>query len=676
MSYYHRKMTEDRVAKPVNKTPKPVTADTASCSPDISPANSLQRGTTNPHSLSHADNFQLQRTIGNRALGALLGGSSAQRPVIQAKLVVNAPGDRYEQEADRVAEQVMRMPAAQDVAMEKKTKTSIMTKPLSPVTSKGGLEVSVGFEQQLNASRGRGERLPEQLQQEFEGKFGADFSGVRIHKDAQADQFNQSIQAKAFTSGKDVFFRQGTYKPDSPEGKSLVAHELTHVIQQQNSTGSLQPLRHIQRFYLEDENEPKGYRWVDNKYWDNNLYEISDNPISKNWSLYKLYREKSDRKKQEKAVSLNDKEIIATPSPVISSEENKNLELPTTPPEVISEAPTKLNKVNLNKGSIKRNKKKDKSPSTTEKSNDQPTKQTNAKSTDSDITKVSSKKSEVEAEKLKTTLPTSQEANLEKVTTSQEEPESQKSKIESTKPQSSPIFNILIHSETTTVDEIVKKQLSGSYQGGEWKFRIFNDNTNDFNKINRDDQIGWGDTKLIAKYIVNGDESKNSGLLKFSVRKIPKSKDIFKKLDCEGGQTSESRIFRYYPQNDPIKVSEVDYAYHISIPKKDIPLTQNYSNTKEYWENLFFQYPKKGKYEGVHISLEIKEGDNFHVWVDEQGQKVGDSRNQKGAKNFLNLRENDLNYIVGQLRPKLVPMITNLKAKLETVMDEYKLISK
>lgn len=61
---------------------------------------------------------------------------------------------------------------------------------------------------------------------------GADFSGVRVHTDARADQLNQSIQAKAFTTGQDLFFRQGAYQPGSREGQALIAHELTHVVQQ------------------------------------------------------------------------------------------------------------------------------------------------------------------------------------------------------------------------------------------------------------------------------------------------------------------------------------------------------------------------------------------------------------------------------------------------------------
>ena len=65
---------------------------------------------------------------------------------------------------------------------------------------------------------------------------GADFSGVRVHTDTQSDQLNRSIQAKAFTTGQDVFFRSGEYNPGSKGGQELIAHELTHVVQQNGST--------------------------------------------------------------------------------------------------------------------------------------------------------------------------------------------------------------------------------------------------------------------------------------------------------------------------------------------------------------------------------------------------------------------------------------------------------
>ncbi len=66
----------------------------------------------------------------------------------------------------------------------------------------------------------------------MEPRFGTDFSNVKVHTDSSAVQMNQDIQAQAFTHGQDIYFNSGKYSPDTNEGKSLLAHELTHVVQQ------------------------------------------------------------------------------------------------------------------------------------------------------------------------------------------------------------------------------------------------------------------------------------------------------------------------------------------------------------------------------------------------------------------------------------------------------------
>ena len=88
------------------------------------------------------------------------------------------------------------------------------------------------FETSLNRARSGGSRLEPRIQTQMESAMGADFSRVKVHTDSQADQLSQSIQAKAFTTGNDVFFKQGAYNPDSRGGQELLAHELTHVVQQ------------------------------------------------------------------------------------------------------------------------------------------------------------------------------------------------------------------------------------------------------------------------------------------------------------------------------------------------------------------------------------------------------------------------------------------------------------
>jgi hypothetical protein len=66
----------------------------------------------------------------------------------------------------------------------------------------------------------------------MEPVFGADFSQVRVHTDTQANTLNRTLSARAFTTGRDIFFRQGEYRPGSSTGQELIAHELTHVVQQ------------------------------------------------------------------------------------------------------------------------------------------------------------------------------------------------------------------------------------------------------------------------------------------------------------------------------------------------------------------------------------------------------------------------------------------------------------
>jgi hypothetical protein len=186
-------------------------------------------------------------------------------PPVQAKLTVGQPNDPYEQEADRVADQVMRMPDSQvmeepddsplqagttpsiqrmcaDCAAEEKT---VQRQPAleeeAPVQAKEQTgktpQVSPGIESRLTARQGQGTPLPKATRNFMESRMGQDFSGVRIHSDGEAAQLNRELKAQAFTRGQDVFFGAGKYGPETGDGKRLLAHELTHVVQQRASTG-------------------------------------------------------------------------------------------------------------------------------------------------------------------------------------------------------------------------------------------------------------------------------------------------------------------------------------------------------------------------------------------------------------------------------------------------------
>ncbi|MGG6229316.1 DUF4157 domain-containing protein [Tenacibaculum sp. SDUM215027] len=87
------------------------------------------------------------------------------------------------------------------------------------------------FESKLKGGSG-GQKMDAQTQGEMESGFGADFSRVNIHNDSEAAQMSQEIGAQAFTHGNDIYFNEGKYNPNSKEGKHLLAHELTHTIQQ------------------------------------------------------------------------------------------------------------------------------------------------------------------------------------------------------------------------------------------------------------------------------------------------------------------------------------------------------------------------------------------------------------------------------------------------------------
>ncbi|MFC2067887.1 DUF4157 domain-containing protein, partial [Chloroflexota bacterium] len=93
-------------------------------------------------------------------------------------------------------------------------------------------QVNSEMEGMINAVRGSGEPLDDSIRGPMEQTLDSDFGGVRVHKDSGADTLSQSIQARAFTTGQDIFFKNGEYNPASPAGKQLLAHELTHTIQQ------------------------------------------------------------------------------------------------------------------------------------------------------------------------------------------------------------------------------------------------------------------------------------------------------------------------------------------------------------------------------------------------------------------------------------------------------------
>ncbi len=167
---------------------------------------------------------------------------------IQPKLTIGEPGDKYEQEADRVAAHVVkRINEPASVQGQGLVASPLSAPSISRVSGglvaprmetlqrrqgNGGGLIASNLETSINRIRGGGQPLDVGLRESIGQAMGADLSGVRVHTDAQSDRLNRSIQAKAFTTGKDVFFSQGEYQPRTPGGQELIAHELTHVVQQ------------------------------------------------------------------------------------------------------------------------------------------------------------------------------------------------------------------------------------------------------------------------------------------------------------------------------------------------------------------------------------------------------------------------------------------------------------
>jgi hypothetical protein len=186
---------------------------------------------------------------------------ASRTSTIQPKLTIGASGDKYEQEADspgetlreRVAQQVVQRNAPQagrspaEQAVQRETVPEDEELQMSPMlqrqTNEGAVPATPELESVIQQSRGNGHPLTADLRQPLEQAFGnVDFSGVTIHTDTQSDQLNRSIQAKAFTTGQDIFFRQGAYQPENRGGQELLAHELTHVVQQNGGMVRRSPL--------------------------------------------------------------------------------------------------------------------------------------------------------------------------------------------------------------------------------------------------------------------------------------------------------------------------------------------------------------------------------------------------------------------------------------------------
>jgi hypothetical protein len=182
-------------------------------------------------------------------------------------------GDKYEQEADAVAKEVVQKLSAtqtklgkaqvsqevqrqelpEDEIIRKKQSTSNVTQSeqVSNDLSNGG-QISSTLESRVRSATG-GKPIPYITRQALEKAFGADFRDVRVYDNAEANELSKSLQARAFTNSNKIFFRSGEYDETNRKGQELLAHELTHVIQQNSNA--------IQRQKIDEDDKIESLGW-------------------------------------------------------------------------------------------------------------------------------------------------------------------------------------------------------------------------------------------------------------------------------------------------------------------------------------------------------------------------------------------------------------------------------
>lgn len=172
-------------------------------------------------------------------------GKKGEISKIQTKLTIGPSNDDYEQEADRVAEQVMRMP---DSWVKREPNHLDMGIKIRRVTDHGSGGRNIGPDIQFNQSGGH--PLSDSTRKFMEPRFGVSFGHVRLHADKNAHQMASQIHAKAFTYRNRIWLGSG----ESESNKNLMAHELAHVVQQTHNKKFLK----IQRFTVDDCSEEHG----------------------------------------------------------------------------------------------------------------------------------------------------------------------------------------------------------------------------------------------------------------------------------------------------------------------------------------------------------------------------------------------------------------------------------
>ncbi len=192
------------------------------------------------NALPAQDVLTMQRLWGNRTVQRIVDARNVDARNVDAQDVA-AQGPAMTVDEDPAAEQ--RAQRAADAALSGEGRVGSIT-PLrrreikrqaaeagQGASSRGGT-VDGTTAQAIENARGRGQPLDQAVRGEMEARLGVNLQGVRVHTDAQADRLSRSLDATAFTTQRDIFFRRGQYAPQTAAGKHLLAHELTHVVQQ------------------------------------------------------------------------------------------------------------------------------------------------------------------------------------------------------------------------------------------------------------------------------------------------------------------------------------------------------------------------------------------------------------------------------------------------------------
>jgi len=228
---------------------------------------------------------------------------TGQQPLVQTKPIINQPDDRYEEEADQVADMIMCMPetghqshltgfSSQPMQRQPSEAEELQAKPSPAQTPIGGeTTIAPALGDRIQSLRAGGRPLDPITRAFMEPRFGHDFSQVRVHTDAAAAEKARVLHARAFTLERDVVFGAGQYAPTTDAGRALIAHELAHVVQQGVSW------RHIpvQRVALPEdgalEEVPKASPQGTAEEVAEEVAEVAAEPVSMDMTLERLDRD-------------------------------------------------------------------------------------------------------------------------------------------------------------------------------------------------------------------------------------------------------------------------------------------------------------------------------------------------------------------------------------------------